>query len=154
MPWKACWGEFFIATILSWASAHGCSQLKCQKLRVGSYTEKVLKCPCARTHPGCEVSCPRGYCIVASSVLRRGQPDSGESCIVLQSKLTRSLVAKCPQCSVFACSTRTSYCRGRTLRMRPQMGVCELLMPDVMAPKVHQDNCAQWTYLWIHCARI
>ena len=37
-------------TILSWASTHGYSQLKHQKLRVGGYMEKVLKCfnyPCA-----------------------------------------------------------------------------------------------------------
>ena len=36
-------------------------------------------------------------CIVASSVLRRGQPDSGESCIVLQRGPTCSLVAKFPK---------------------------------------------------------
>ena len=47
-------------TVLSRASAHGCSQLKCQKVRVGGYMEKVLKWfnhPHARTHPGCKVSC-------------------------------------------------------------------------------------------------
>ena len=41
-------------------SAHGCSQLKRQNLRVGGYTENVLKWfnyPHARAHPGCEVSC-------------------------------------------------------------------------------------------------
>ena len=44
-------------TVLSRASAHGCSQLKC---RVGCYTEKVLKWfnyPRARAHLGCKVSC-------------------------------------------------------------------------------------------------
>ena len=39
----------------------------------------------------------KSTCIVASSVLRRGQPDSRESCIVLQSGLTRSLVANFSQ---------------------------------------------------------
>ena len=45
--------------MLSRASAHGRSQLKLKKLRVGSYMEKELKWfnyLRARAHPGCEVS--------------------------------------------------------------------------------------------------
>jgi len=45
--------------LLSRASAHGRSQLKCQKLGVGGYTEKVLEWfnyLRAKAHPGCEVS--------------------------------------------------------------------------------------------------
>ena len=41
-------------------STHGRSQLKCQKLRVGSYTEEVLKWfnySRTRVHPRCKVSC-------------------------------------------------------------------------------------------------
>ena len=53
---------------------------------------------------------------------------------------THSLVAKFPQCSVVAGSTRISRCRGRTLQTRPRTGVCKPLMHDVMAPKVHQNN--------------
>ena len=50
------------APVLPWASAYGCSQLKRQKLMMGGYTEKVFKWfnymyPCARAHPGCEVTC-------------------------------------------------------------------------------------------------
>ena len=60
-----------------------------QKLRVGSYTEEVLKWFCASAHPGCKVS----VCIVASPTLHRGHSDGGESCIVLESGPTRSLVA-------------------------------------------------------------
>ena len=43
--------------------------------------------PRTRAHPGCEVRChgTKSTYIVCSSVLRRGQPDSGESCIMLQS---------------------------------------------------------------------
>ena len=67
---------------------------------------------------------------------------------------TRSLVAKFPQRSVVACSTRISCWSGRTLRTRPRTGVCEPLMPDVVAPKVHQNNCSYVTYLRIHYARI
>ena len=52
----------YTGTILSQASTHGYSQLKCQILRVGGYTEDVLTCkwfnyPCARPPPACEVSC-------------------------------------------------------------------------------------------------
>ena len=46
--------------VLSWASAHGCSQLNQQKLEVGGYTEEVLEwfdCPHANAHLRCEVSC-------------------------------------------------------------------------------------------------
>ena len=67
-----------------------------QKLRVGSYTEEeVLEWFCTSAHPRCKVS----VCIVASPMLHRGQSDGGESCIVLESGPTRSLVAKLPQCS-------------------------------------------------------
>ena len=45
----------------------------------------------------------KSTCIVGSSILRRGQPNSGEDCIMLQSGLTRSLVAKFPQRSVRLC---------------------------------------------------
>ena len=70
-------------TVLSRASPHGCSQLKCQKLRVGGCTEEVLKWfnyPHARAHPRCKVGC-------------QGVPN-----------------------------------------------VCKPLMPDVVSPKVHQNN--------------
>ena len=121
-------------TVLFRASAHGRSQLKRQNLGMGSYTEKVLKWfnyPQARAHPRCEVGSHGAEltCIVGSSMLRRGQPDSRESCIMLQSRLTCSLVAKFPQRSVVAC-------KGETLRTRPRTGVCE---PDDMAPKAHQS---------------
>ena len=74
-------------------------QLKHQNLRVGGYTENSLKWfnyPHARAHPGCEVIChgTEWTCIVGSSVIRRGQSNSEESCIVLQSGPTCSLVAK------------------------------------------------------------
>ena len=105
----------------------------------------MINYPHARANPKCEVSChgTEWTCIVGSSVINRGQPDSGESCIVLQSGPTCSLVVKFPQRSVVvACSTRISCCRGRTLQMRPRTGVCKPLMPDVVTPKVHQNNCS------------
>ena len=124
------------STLLSRASAHGCSQLKRQKLRVGGYTEKVLESfnyPHARAHPRCEVNCQdvphRRF------MLRRGQPDSGESCIMLQSWPTHSLIAKFPQRSVVVCSTQISCCRERTLQTRLQTGVCEPLTADDVASK-------------------
>ena len=84
--------------------------------------------------PRCEVNC-QGV-LYRHFVLCRGQPDSGESCIMLQSWPTRSLIAKFPQHSVVACSTQISCCRERTLQTRPWTSVCEPLMPDVVASKV------------------
>ena len=106
--------------LVRYCPAHGCSQLKRQNLRVGGYTENSLKWfnyPHARAHPGCKVRChgTESTCIVGSSMIHRDQPDSGESCIVLQSGPTRSLVAKFPQHSVVTCSMRISCCRGRML---------------------------------------
>ena len=51
------------------------------------------------THPRCKVSCQGvSTCIIALPVLHQGQPDGGESCIVLESRLTLSLVANLPKC--------------------------------------------------------
>ena len=119
---------------------------KCNVWNINSsVTGSILKWfnyPHARAHPGCEVSCHgiESTCIICSFVIRRGHSDSGESRIVLQSGLTCNLVAKFPQHSVIACSMPISCCRGRTLRTRPWKGVCKPLMPDVMAPKAHQNN--------------
>ena len=129
-------------TMLSWTGVHKRSQLKRQKLRMGSYMEEVLNYPHARAHPGCEV--PREYRIVASSMLCQVQPDSGESCTVLQSAPTRSLIAKFPQHSVITCSTQVSCCRGRTLRTRPQAGVREPLVFSQMIPHEKAIHVCCW----------
>ena len=60
----------------------------------GGQLQEVLKWFCASAHSGCKVS----VCIVALPTLHRGQSDGGESCIVLESGPTRSLVAKLLQC--------------------------------------------------------
>ena len=49
------------------------------------------------------------------------------------------LVAKFPQRSVIACSMQISCCRERMLQTRPWRGVCETLMPDVVAPKAQSQ---------------
>ena len=70
-----------------------------EKLRVGGCTEEVLEWfnyPHVGPHPSYEVR----YRINLDHlllVLCRSQPDSGESCIVLEGGLTRSLTAKLPQ---------------------------------------------------------
>ena len=134
--------------VLSRASTTGWSQLRHQELRVGSYL-------CTRPTPDAKLAA-RGYRI--DSVLRWGQPGSGESCIVLQSGPTRSLIAKFSQRSVITCSTRISCSRGKTLQTRPQMGVCIPLMPDVVVPKAHQNNhnymrSILYWYFWIYYTR-
>ena len=90
-----------------------------------------------RAHLGCEVGShgTELTCIAGLSMLCRGQPDSREGCIMLQSGLTFSLVAEFLQRSVIACSTRTSCCKGGTLWTKPQTGVCELMS----WPKTHQS---------------
>ena len=100
-------------TILSQASVHGHSQLKHQKLGVGSYTEDVLEWfnyPHASTHPRCEVSC-QGVSNrpVSSPMLRWSQPDGGENCIVLESAPTHSLIANLlKHSSLVVCEFRTA----------------------------------------------
>ena len=46
-----------------------------------------------RIVPSKHPRCTESTCIAASPVLCQGQPDGGESCIVLESGLTRGLVA-------------------------------------------------------------
>ena len=64
--------------------------------------------------------CTESICIVALPVLRRGQPDGRESCIVLESGPTRRLVARLPQRSSLAIrefrsasKVRCEQCYGR-----------------------------------------
>ena len=73
-------------TQVQYRIVHGRLQLKHQNLRVGSCTEDVLK--------WFNYSCTRSTqskFIAALPVLCRGQPNGGESCIVLESRLTHSL---------------------------------------------------------------
>ena len=104
--------------------------------------------PHARAHSGWKVSWhgTESTCIVSLSVIRQGQRDSGESCIMLQSGLNRSLDAKFPQRSVVACSTRISCCRGRALRTSPRTRVCEPLMS--WRPKCIRTIAAMWAQRW------
>ena len=90
---------FLPHAVLSRASAHGCLQLKHQKLRAGGCTEEALEWfnyPCVAPHPEWEDSCQGVLnwpaCIVASPVLCPCQPE--ESCIMLESGPTCSLYAK------------------------------------------------------------
>ena len=90
-------------------------------------------------------------CIVALSVLCWGQLDRGGSCIVLQSGLTRSLIAKFPQHSVFACSTRISCCRERTLQQGHKWVCANLWCLMSWHPKcIRTITAIQLTYLRIH----
>ena len=96
-------------TVLSRASAHGRSRLKHQKWGVGGYTEEVLgwfnyPCACNVSSQGVPNRLHRRFAR-ASPVLRQGQPDGGESCIMLESGLT--LVASLPSvCRFVVCEFR------------------------------------------------
>ena len=122
--------EYFRNIVLSQANTHGHSQLKYQKLRVGSCTMEVLEWFNYTTQaptPSAKLAA-RGNeptCIVTLPMLVWAQPDGEESCIMLESGLTPSLsVAKVLQCSMWIL-----FCTQRTLWMRPWTGVCKPLMP-------------------------
>ena len=70
-------------------------------------------------------------------MLRWGQADSGESCIVLQSGPTCSLVAKFSQHSVVTCSTRISCC---TLWTRPRRVCANIWCLMSWCPKCIKNN--------------
>ena len=139
---SSVWRLYTVFSILSRASAHGRSQLKRQNLGVGSYTEKVVKWfnyPQAKAHPGCEASCHVAelnsllvclYFVEASPTVEKTV-----SCYKADWLIALLLSFHSVQ---FACVMQISCCRGGMPRTRPRTGVCE---PDVVAPKVHQNNC-------------
>ena len=103
----------------------------------------MLKHPCARAHPGCEVNCQGLPNQLASSL---------HLCFV-EASLTVKKAVLCYKGERFVaslssfCTVQSSLavCRydaagGRTLRTRPQTVVCKPLMSDVVAPKVHHNN--------------
>ena len=59
---------------------------------------------------------------------------------MLQSGPIRSLVAKIPQRSVVACSTRVRTAGEERCERGHGRGVCEPLMPDVVALEVQQND--------------
>ena len=103
----------------------------------------MLKHPCARAHPGCEVNCQGVPNQLASSL---------HLCFV-EASLTVKKAVSCYKAERFIASL-SSFCTvqlslpvcrydaagGRTLQMRPQTVVCKPLMSDVVAPKVHHNN--------------
>ena len=74
------------------------------KLRVGGCKKDVLEWfNYTRQAPTPNANlAAKGYCIDVSPVLRQVQPDGGESCITLESRPTRSLVAELPRRSSLA----------------------------------------------------
>ena len=78
--------------------------------------------------------------IVASPVLHQGQPDGGESCIMLESGPTRSLIVKLSQRLLLAvcefCTVSEEHCK------RGYRWVCETLLPNVVAPEAYQNGCS------------
>ena len=104
--------KWYGSTVLSQANAHGCSQLKHQNLGVGGYTR-------------CKVGShgAKSTCIIGLSVLHRGQPDSGEGCIVYKAdQLIASLLSFC---SVQSSPAVREFCAAREEHCEPSHGqVC------------------------------
>ena len=85
---------------MSQASAHGHLQLKHQKLGLDGCMEEMLELfNYPRTSADLRYEVRNRIDLHHFYLVRsRGQPDSVESCIMLESELTRSLVAKLLQC--------------------------------------------------------
>ena len=79
--------------------------------------------------------------IVALLVLCRGQHDGEEICIMLESGPTHSLVTKLLQCLSHV-GHKFSIASDGPLWTKLWMGVCEALLPDVMVPETHQNDCS------------
>ena len=75
--------------------------------------------------------------IVASLVFCQGQPNGRETCIVLESSPTRSLVIKLLQCPY---ANFILQSRNAADKLRSQTGVCKTLLPNVVVPEAHQDD--------------
>ena len=103
------------------AITHRRSQLKQQKLRVGSCTEEVLEWfnySHASAHPGCEVSCqgiPNRPASSLCSCFVEASPTMEKAVVALESRPTRSLVNRPPQCSLLAvrefCAVSEERCK-------------------------------------------
>ena len=132
------WNE---ATVLSWASAHGHSQLKRKKLRVGGCMEEVLKLfnylP-ARAHLGCKVSCQGALNHLALSLF----PCFVEASLTVEKAVTgykadQPIYPRSQVSAAFSHRWQSWLCdAGKMLWTRPWTGVCEL---DVV-PKAHLNN--------------
>ena len=76
-------------------------------------------------HPGCNVRCqgvPNRLALLLHSCFIETSPTVEKAVTCYE---VNRLVASLPQHSVVICSTQSLCCRGSTLRMRPQTGVCE-----------------------------
>ena len=76
-------------------------------------------------HPGCNIRCqgvPNRLALLLHSCFIEASPTVEKAVTCYE---VNRLVASLPQHSVVICSTQSLCCRGSTLRMRPQTGVCE-----------------------------
>ena len=110
-----------------------------QKSGMGGYTEEVLEwfdCPRASAHPGCEHSCRvyridlhRGFARASSRPARRRRK------LYRAGKRTDSEL-HCQASTTFVpCNTRIPCCKRRSRQTRVRKGVCETLIPDIVALK-------------------
>ena len=124
------------STILSWASTHGCSQLKHQRLVA---ERRYLNGSTILVH----APTPNLKLLTLSldpcfALAKQGQSSGGKNCVVLRNRLTCGLLANPLQslslaiCEIY--SVREECCRQGYER------VCESLLPDFIAPYAHQND--------------
>ena len=90
---------------MSLASAYGSLQLKHQNWRWVVARRRCLNsltisCKCSTQMQSQLPGGTKSTCIITSLVFHWGQPDSGESCTVIESRPAQSLVTKLPRCAV------------------------------------------------------
>ena len=135
-------------TVLSRANTHGCSQLKCQNLRVGVCTEEVLKWfdyPPARAHPDVKVIYQVALNWLASSlrpcfVEARPTVEKAVTCYEVDWLVTSLPSFRCVQSSLSVCE----FCAAEEERCERSHGqVCANLMSR--HPRRVRTIAAMWS---------
>ena len=137
-------------TILSLASAYGSSQLKHQK--VGGCKKEVLewfKYLMQAPNPNTKLAAMTSTCIITSLMFHWGQPDSGESCTVLESRPARRLVTKFHDVQY---RNLLLQVKNTANEVKPLTGMCKTLLPDISTWRATDwSQLCTWahlTYFW------
>ena len=89
----------------------------------------------------------KGYRIFALPMFHWGQPDAEEA-LYRGPKADRPIASFPSFCNVFRLQNVNFVicCKQRTLQTRLLTGVCEMLLPDVVVPEVHQNDCSSYIH--------
>ena len=143
---------------------HGHSQLKHHKLRVASCAAQAPKIEDGQLYRGGAWMVqhptqiwsylPVSICIIASSVLCRGQPGSKESCIMLENGPTCNLVAKLPQHLLLAVHKFRAASKERCKWGHERKCVNLWFWMSLYLKHIRTIAVSTWAKFMIHYARI